>query len=166
MTDKKKPKSNVVNFVQATPKTPKPKRIPQPSDFERGDHTELAKRLLAKVTGDDSAVCDEGQLYRYQSPIWKLVESVELSRIVQAFAGQKIQGADESAPKTLKIRANDVDGAIRLAGHLVAKRDFFSSAPNGLVFKNGFVRVAASGIAIEPHSVDHRARFAYDFDFD
>ena len=166
MTDEKKPKSNVVKFVQATPKTTKPKRTPQPGDFERGDHTELAKRLLAKVTGDDSAVCDEGQLFRYRSPIWKLVESVELSRIVQAFAGQKIQGADESAPKTLKIRANDVDGAIRLAGHLVAKHDFFSSAPSGLVFKNGFVRVAASGIAIEPHSVEHRARFAYDFDFD
>lgn len=166
VTDEKKPRSNVVKFVQANPKPPKPKRKPEPDDFRRGDHVELGQRLVATVTKDSAAVYDEGRIYRFDTPIWTAVEHVELSRIVQSFAGLKIQSSEEATPKPLKIRANDVAGAIELAGHAIAKRDFFSSAPNGLMFKNGFVRTTAEGTTIEPYSVEHRARFAYPFDFD
>jgi putative DNA primase/helicase len=69
-------------------------------------------------------------------------------------------------PKPLKIKLGDVKGAIALAHHQVSDVEFFTNAPDGIAFSNGFVRVSAAGTVIEPHSPDHRARFAYPFPYD
>ena len=144
------------------------KRKPQPQSgqkpMQRGDHVELAERLLQTLGMDhDPLVGDEARIHGYDAKIgtYRPVDPSRLSCVVQGFAGTPI----EDSKKPLAIRASDVSGAVRLAYDRVASPGFFAAAPAGLAFTNGFVRVSAAGVERVAHSPDHRARFAYGFDY-
>ena len=130
--------------------------------FERGDHAELADVLLEQLSSSrDLLVHDEGGLYRYEASggRWRLLKKPVLHRLVKAFAGsQGIEGP-------LEVQVSDANGAITFAGAEVHREEFFSSAPRGVHFKNGFVVVTATGeIVVQGHSPDHRARSGFDFE--
>jgi P4 family phage/plasmid primase-like protien len=132
--------------------------------FQRGDHVEIAEQLLAKLGGDFGRVIgDEARIHGYaaSSGIFKPVDPSQLSRIVQGFAGSQVVGGK----RPLSIRAQDVSGAVRLAYDRVAEPGFFAWGTPGLAFANGFVSVAMDAVKLVPHSPDHRARFAYGFDY-
>ena len=133
--------------------------------FERGDHVELAVRLVSILRDDAPTVFTDGQLWQYDDAahIFKSVDSARVSQILQDFAGITI---NSGKPHPLRLKAADVSGATQLAHHRVTEPDFFLQAPRGIVFGNGFVQVTTEGIELKGHSPDHRARFAYPFAFD
>jgi putative DNA primase/helicase len=79
------------------------------------------------------------------------------------FAGATIASSGDQ----LRLRARDIRGALSHFEDLVAEPEFFAEGPKGIVFANGFLRLREDGtLVLEPHSQDHRARFAFRFDFD
>lgn len=137
-----------------------PSRLPV---FERGDHAELADVLIKQLSSSlDLLVHDEGGLYRYEASCgrWRLLKKPLLHRIVKALAGSR--GVDGP----LEVQVSDANGAITFAGAEVHRDEFFSSAPRGVHFTNGFVVVTTTGeIVVHEHSPDHRARSGFDFEY-
>ena len=74
--------------------------------------------------------------------------------------------AGEKGLRDLRVNANMVRGVRDLAAGRACRRRFFEQAPAGFAFTNGFVRVDATGIHLQPHSPDNRARAGYPFAFD
>lgn len=154
---------NAIPPEDAAPRAKKPRRQPQPGDFERGDHVELAGRMLAELGDRDDLVGDEGRIHRYRpSGLFEDVDRGDQSRIVQGFAGTP---AGEKG-KPLEVSAGDVAGAMRLAYDQVHVRDFFAGAPSGLAFANGFASVSERAVLLRPHARENRARAGYPFAFD
>ncbi len=133
--------------------------------FQRGDHVELAGRMLARLHAENrtSVVGDEGELFGYSpaTGLWAVVSHGEQSRIAQGFAGAIVAGRTEP----LRVSAFDVRGAITLAYDQVAQPGYFSATPAGLAFANGFVSVSQTGTEIASHSPVHRARHGFEFDY-
>jgi hypothetical protein len=132
--------------------------------LERGDHVELAEHLLVQLRAQTNPlVGDEARIHGYRSDtgIYKPLDPSRLSVIVQGFAGATVAGST----RPLSIRATDVNGVTRLAYDRIAEPGFFAGARPGLAFANGFVSVSADGPVLMPHSPEHRARFAYGFDY-
>jgi hypothetical protein len=141
------------------PRTPKTELA-----FERGDHAELALTLLDSLRSLRYAdlVYDEGSLFGAGPTIWEEVPPARLSQIVQGYAGALI-GIDTEEPRTLRISRGDVTGTIGNLYDLCARPAFFSEAPAGIAFADGFAVVTVDGIDLRPHSPRYRARFAYPF---
>jgi putative DNA primase/helicase len=131
--------------------------------FERGDHVEIAQRLVSKLRVDGDVVHDDGITWQYseRSHVFEAVDLARASQIVQGFAGCKIR----SDKKPLRLKASDVGGSIKLAWDLLSRPGFFADAPRGVVFESSFVEVTADKIIQHEHSPKHRARFAYAFGF-
>lgn len=132
--------------------------------MQRGDHVELAEHLLKNIrNAHDPIVGDEARIHGYDAKlgIYKPIDPSRLSCIVQGFAGAEV----DCQKKPLTIRSGDVSGAIKLAYDRVAAPSFFATAQPGLAFANGFVSASAAGVELTAHSPNHRARFAYAFDF-
>ena len=87
----------------------------------------------------------------------------ELSKNVQLFAGRAVMTRTGEA--RIKINSNDVTGTVKLTRDLLSEPDFFKDAKPGLAFRNGFVEVSSCGLRLLPHAPEHKARFAYDFDY-
>ncbi len=133
--------------------------------FQRGDQVELAGHILARLRAENrtSIVGDEGELFGYSpaTGLWAVVARGEQSRVAQIFAGAAVVGKSEP----LRISASDVRGAMTLAYDQVARPGYFSTAPGGLAFANGFVSVSKAGTELTPHSLTHRARHGFTFDY-
>ena len=129
--------------------------------FQRGDHVELAQRLVGRLRKSPTTFTD-GNVYQYhrERGVFSIVQNPVLSRQVQAFAGAKVKGG-----KPLKLRATDVTGAIKLSADLLAEPDFFDGAKRGIAFRDCFMEVGPSGLTRRDHSPDHRARFAYPWGY-
>lgn len=135
--------------------------------FHRGDHAEIADRLLDSLSPDrDDLVFDEARLhlYRARSGLWTPLSPSTLRRFVKAFAGAPL--ANPRRPQ-LHIDLSAANGAATLAGDTVAQEGFFIAAPRGLAFQNGFLAVESDNtLHLRPHARQHRARWAYAFDYD
>lgn len=131
--------------------------------FERGDQVELAQALIERLREKGQIVFDDGALYRYSAKhhVFELVPEAEQSVIVQSFAG----APTGEKGKPLALKRADVMGAIRLAWDVVSDVGFFANTPTGLVFADAFVEATPSGCIKKTHSIEHRARFAYPFEF-
>jgi hypothetical protein len=133
-----------------------------PAAFTRGDHVELARALVSRLGHE--VVGDLGSLYAYDCTCgtWRDVPTTRQSLIVQSFAGAP--KGDQARP--LSISAHDVSGAARLAYDQCAREGYFTDAATGVAFTNGFTAVSAAGVTLEPHSKEHRCRYALPFAFD
>lgn len=134
-------------------------------EFDRGDHTELAQRLLAKLKDKGPAVVyDDGSLHKYEpgDGIWHPIDSGALSCTVQSFAGSALAGERK---KTLRVGSGDVRGAISLACDQARSIGFFTHTAKGVVFSNGFVTVTGAGCVCQEHNSANRARWGYTFPF-
>ena len=133
--------------------------------FPYGDHVDCARQLVAELEKTGPVVFSEGSMWRYtEAGIYARITEAEESVIVQGFSGEPT--TSEKGEKPLRIRVGDVRGAIALAHHMREDVEFFSNAPTGIAFSNGFVRVAPEGATIFKHSANHRARFSYPFTYD
>ena len=133
--------------------------------FARGDHVELAQRVVAKLRAASPTTFTDGAFYQYDDRrgIFRHIEPAELSRIVQSFAGAMVKAKPK--PKPLRLRKTDVRGASDLAADQIAESDFFCSARRGVAFADRFVEVTGRRLAHHEHAPENRARFAYDFGF-
>lgn len=127
---------------------------------------ELANAMLRQVGAKGDVIYDEGGLYLYHKKhgLWGPVTDDDASRIIQTFAGIPVPHYSRMAP--LKINANDITGTIKLAHDQARKPRFFSEAPVGLSFSNGFVEVSAKGIEMKPLSKNNLARSGYNCPYD
>lgn len=141
----------------------KPSGTPEPGSFARGDHVELAERMLGIVSARGELVADEGELFSYASArgLFVPVHASEQSRIIQDFAGAEV----ECDSKPLRIRSADVTGACKLAMHKVESPGFFRGAREGIAFLNGFATVDREGVLLLPHAPANRARAGFAFDY-
>lgn len=138
------------------------------SQFEIGDHAELARLIidgLQKKAGHD-VVYDLGSLHTYDAKIglWRPVPDAEMSRTIQSWSGKPVRDGEQ-----LKVSDTTVRGSISLACHIPAGEygaGFFSHAPRGVAFSNGFVQVVPGGIDIMPLAPDHRQLYALPFAYD
>jgi putative DNA primase/helicase len=140
-----------------------------PPELVRGDHVELADRLLERLSdGGEGVVADDGALWRYgdETGLWRAVPDDEQSRIIQGFAGAAVPGAKPGSFTPLKIRVGDVRGARALAADRAMARGFFAAAPAGLGFENGFLRIGPKGPQLHPHAPENRASVAMPFAYD
>jgi P4 family phage/plasmid primase-like protien len=126
----------------------------------RGDHVELAQRLISQLASGSKLVFSDGALWKFDGRLFVSVPDAEKSRVLQSFAGLPV--GEKGTP--LKIGAHDVRGAIELGHHRVADADFFAGAPAGLAFANGFLPL--EDLKLRSHAAQHRARFAYPFAYD
>jgi putative DNA primase/helicase len=60
----------------------------------------------------------------------------------------------------------EIKGALHHFQDLVAKPEFFASAPKGLCFADKFLLLDGSRVVAVEHSPNHGARHAYSFDYD
>lgn len=143
------------------------REAPKPTNghrFERGDHAELARETLHELGG--LLTFDAGQFWRYSEArgIWDLIPDHQVRHVAAGFAGELV--GDDMEP--LKVKLSDVRGAEALARDELLTRPervTFDEAPPGIAFRNGFVTVTKGRIDILPHAPEHRARFAYPFDY-
>ncbi len=138
----------------------------EPSDvFVRGDHVEIAERLVATLRAKAPLTFTDNRFYQYneRSGIFEVVDESRLSRTVQNFAGRPVVG--ERKPRPLKLFSGDVRGVIALASDQAADPDYFVQARAGLAFVSSFVEVTKDSIIQHEHSPEHLARFAYPFGY-
>ncbi len=133
--------------------------------FARGDHRELAERLLSKVDpGRGLLVFDEGSVHGYEAAtgLWQPILHSRLRVIVSSFAG-----SPKADGKPVRIRMNDAQGAVGLASDMVHRAEFFNDAPPGIAFSNGFVTLNSQGeMRRMSHAPRQRQRWGYSFPFD
>lgn len=143
-----------------------PPRTSADDDFARGDHVELASRMLAEIRNGGETLAAEGAVYVYsdKSGLFSAFPREEQSRIVQSFAGLK-RLTEEGKTSPLRVKKHDVTGAIDLARDQVARPDFFTNAPAGIAFADCFVALDNKTLAPRAHSQENRARFAYSFNY-
>lgn len=127
-----------------------------------GDHVELARKYLSTL--GEHVVFDEGKTYVYRTGVWKALDPSEQRATVANYSGASIQTA--TGVKALRLDMRDLEGIVQAAGDLRARPLFFSDAPAGLAFKNGFLRLDATRTTLVDHSPEHRVRFAYEADYD
>ncbi len=147
------------------PTTPREPREPgERAPLERGDHVELADRLVEELAGSGPLVCTDGDLWTYGTVAgrWAPVDVATSARIVASYAGAEVLGARK--PKS--ISHGDVGGAVGLAKQLHHAAGWFDAAPTGIAFKNGFVRLTTAGLELTPHASDNRARHGYEWAYD
>lgn len=139
-----------------------PRRPGGPAErLRRGDHPELAERLLTELAaGGEPVVFDEGAMWRYEprSGLWVAFRRHELEVRVAAYAG--LPCARERDPE-VTLKYLDLVGAVNVAQAMARSDGFFRDAAPGVCFSNGFLRVDdGRHPRLEPHSPAHRARHA------
>jgi putative DNA primase/helicase len=140
--------------------------------FERGDHSELARRLVRRLRdGTESLLHADGGFYRYDSArgVYDRVDDEDAREIVASFAGSPMR----DSKRNLSVDESDVRGALRLAVTFVVAEGRRQKSPRsfdgyraGVACRNGFVVVEGGKVSVLPHSPLHLARHALPYDYD
>lgn len=132
--------------------------------FWRGDHAEIADRLLEELAPERERVVQaDGAIWTCdESGVWRRRCTEELQRVVKRFAGAKL---GESG--VLTISSGTVEGSIKLARAEAHREGFFDGAVRAVGFADCAVTVTPQGeIARVPLSPELRLRHALPFAYD
>ncbi len=137
------------------------------AELERGDHHELAHNMIQDLENQWSGgmlVFDDGELrqYKHDRGVFEIVTEKRQLDCLARYAGK----FTERDGKSLMMQKGTVQGTQWYVAKNVMNEGFFSEAPKGIAFSNGFVRVQSDGLCWAEHSPDHRARHGYDFAYD
>lgn len=146
-------------------KRPAPKGLV--SGLSKGSDVEVAECIVkthreADEVSGEGLVYDEGAFWAFSSEvgIWKEVPRFELSREIDTYDGKVYDYTDKGRPIWLKLGAGRTSSILSKMADQCERPGFFSSAPAGLAFQNGFLRLAGAGRReFEPLAPDHRARY-------
>jgi len=146
------------------PATVTPIRPGATEAFSRGDHVELAARVLEKL-GPDPITFDVGEVWRYvpATGVWGVVPAYEVRNTVAGFAGAPLLAGDDGV---LHVGASTTRGVEQvLRDRLLSEpgRVVFSAAPAGMAFSNGFLVVQGGATALREHGPMNLARHRYEF---
>lgn len=131
--------------------------------FLRGDDVEIAKRMLADLSGArQEIVHTQGELWRYNltTGLFDIIEEHVQGQVIHRYAGSPVVGR-----QCLSITNARVEGAKRRAADMVAQPHFFNTESGGIAFRNGFVTVSKSGAEMHAHSPSNRCRWALPWDY-
>ncbi|MDC3989017.1 DNA primase family protein, partial [Polyangium jinanense] len=145
-----------------------------PPELTIGSHAELAKALLAMLMPvGPEPIFDEGTIHCYVATrgTWEVVTHERASRELQ-----RLDGTEYGKNETLRLRASDVTGGIKLAQDRVARPGWFVNRdpdgrpygpdpPRGIAFSDGFVIVGVNECRLVRHDPAHRARHGYAFPY-
>lgn len=135
--------------------------------FARGDHVEIAERVLERL-GPNLITYDVGRVWRYAPGlgIWQALEEEIIENTAASFAGAPCAATQAGV---LMVNASTVKGARHvLRARLLSEpgRIEFGAAPAGMAFANGFVTVENGEVKLLPHSPMNLARWRYEFNYD
>ena len=145
-------------------KRPAPKGLV--SGLSKGSDVEVAECIVKAhrdadgVTGQ-GLVYDEGAFWAFEpaAGVWKEVPRFELSREVDTYDGKVYDYTDKGRPIWLKLGAGRTSSILSKMADQCEQPRFFSEAPVGLAFQNGFLRLTGAGRReFEPLAPEHRAR--------
>lgn len=148
--------------------------VPNPSDavarldlpFERGDHVEVARRMIQVLQSQGPVVVAGQRLYQYDhaSGIWQCIERRVLRGLIHRFSGAQVIAANGTKPLTLTHNAIEGIAHVVHDAPELQRPGFFEGAPLGLAFENGFAAVTKTNeenpIKLKPHAEENRARWA------
>jgi P4 family phage/plasmid primase-like protien len=128
-----------------------------------GSDDEIAVKVVAEHLA--SAIYDEGELWRFDTDtgVWVKIPSHQLSGWIEVYDGVVYDVTDKGKAIWVKLGQGRVTSIQRRIEAKRAMPGFFSGAPTGLAFRNGFLRLP--GRHFEPLSPDHRARHLLPCDF-
>jgi len=166
------PLGNVVPFVlptngdepSAKASTDKPGSATATQVLRIGSDVEVAQRTLDLLRKNDvPVVFDRGTFYTYaaEKGIWQPQPRAAVERVVHLF-----DGALCATGSVFKANHQRVVGAVARAAAIADKPGFFSDAPPGLAFTNGFLSVSAEGVRLLPHSPAHRVTAGLSMPYD
>jgi len=135
--------------------------------LESNSDVTVARRLIEDLGGED-VVCDEGLIRRFDasSGLWVTLPDDDLGKMIQDYDGRVSYRSGEDKFAKLRLGARKRDGILNCAKKEIQETGFFADAPNGIAFRNGFVRVTKEGLELEPLTRSHRVTVAAPFDFD
>jgi P4 family phage/plasmid primase-like protien len=140
----------------------KPARMP--TSFARGDHAELADKLLvARSPIRDHIVGARNALYTYSpgTGLWTPCDRDDIRRTIKSFSG-----SPKGKNGTLNVTLAAAEGAFWFAYAEAAKPGFFEGATPGVAFVNGFASVESGRIVLRDHSPKHAATHGHPFAYD
>lgn len=152
-----------LNEVQRNkPTDTAPRRV-----FDRASHVQLANALLEDVRGGGpECVYDEGDLYRCEDGIWRVVPESECHATVTTYDGALYRNGitKDGAPKfnELCISYGHISGANKIARDIAKHAtpdEFFSSGPVCFACGDEAVIWEGDDYRIEPLGPQHRQRF-------
>jgi len=141
-----------------------------------GSVTEIAEWLLGTL-GDVNkpdfgalagAVFAAGRLWCCDpaTSIWRPLDEAQVYALVKLFDGACYMNGEEKRRK-LQVSADFSRRVVRTLEADTSDPTFFSNAPLGLAFRNGFLRIHADGTsALEPLTREHHVTRALPFDYD
>jgi P4 family phage/plasmid primase-like protien len=106
------------------------------------------------------AVFDEGAIWNFDaaSGTWAKVETHTTSAWIEVYDGVVYDFSDKGKPIWVKLGAGRVTSIQRRIEAKRAQPGYFASAPVGLAFQNGFLRLDGPVRTFEALSPDHKAR--------
>ena len=152
-----------------------PESEPGPVTLDRGDQAELAELIVTRlargthVTWDGSAAW----VYNHKIGIYEQVTKQQLRAIGLGFAGSWVAVGKtrdgEQKRRPLMLHDSTLNGTCAIIEtSLLPKLHHrtFAQRVHGVAFRNGFARVSSGNVVLVPHSPEHMARAAFDFDYD
>lgn len=138
--------------------------------FALGDHTELARRLIAKISSESPVemVSDRNEIWRYDNGCWRVVQNHALEKMVHGFSGVDVRTHQPNGQvvwRPMKINDNTVTGAVKSVHRLLAQPQFFDQAPAGIALGDCWVRVSKQGVERLPHAPEQKATVSYGFNW-
>jgi P4 family phage/plasmid primase-like protien len=139
--------------------------------FRSGSHTEIGLKILEAYAHDHQGKTDHKfakyangylHIYVHEKGVWQPIERAKIATLVQGWDESPII----SSGKSFKADVGPISGGIKCACDRVEDKTFFSEAPRGLAFANGFVRVVDGELVLDRHASTNRALHAYPFDYD
>jgi P4 family phage/plasmid primase-like protien len=133
-----------------------------------GSDDEIANKVIETELAD--AVFDEGELWRFDSGagFWQRIESHVTSAWIEKYDGVVYHVNDRGHPSWIKLSSGRVSSIRERIEAKRARPGFFSEAPSGLAFQNGFLSLdrGADGTRVfAPLRPEHRARYVLPCDY-
>lgn len=138
--------------------------------IDRNSEVRFATFAIAELAKNvDWIVSTDGRLHLYDDAtgVWSPLDQQSVHGVIASMLdGAGVRMADGQTGE-IKMSWQRVRGTYQamLCDNAIYRPGFFSEAPPGIAFRNGFVRVTADGISLDPHSPDNRCRQALPSDY-
>jgi P4 family phage/plasmid primase-like protien len=141
-------------------------RDPHREHLRLGSHIELRDKTLDLLQVTGPVVHSEGSFLRYQDGAFLPLTETDIYEDIAARDGAPVTDEETGKTKPLRLRHNDIMSVVSSLRMKQERPGFFERPVPGVAFRNGFVRVKLSGVSVEEHSPQHKARYCYSFDFE
>lgn len=146
--------------------------------FERGDHVEVARRMIQILRKEGPLIVTDDRLWQYRKDagVWIEVKLGELRGRIQGFSGAPVIVTKGTAP--LSLTQNGIEGIAKCVIENAALQEpgFFDDAPMGVAFRNCFVSVdpergtlteeGGTALVAVDHTPENKARWSAPCDWE